>query len=179
MNTTKKNYTGGWKDRSLRSGAVPSTPIAPPERLSDHWTLTRREPDVRKLTVGGEIVAVVFAADGTAFEICPRCLVALGRLWAPRGEQYVPGPRRYNFGRCTCPPEGATIADVSPVPVSRLISGMALSILTRAGIETTHDLARYGSSQLTEVPGIGPGVAERIRAAVEASNLPQWPEFAQ
>lgn len=164
----KKNYKGGWKDKTLRSNpAALSTPMTGPVRMSAIWTEARPAP----LVVDG----VIYTRSGTtAFEIC-ECGEPTGKWFFVLEDSTLSEQDRvYGWARCRCVPDGASILDYPAIHMVDLVSGQPLAVVRKVGVATTHDLARYGYEEFGNLPGVGPTTVQALRAAVRAAGLPEW-----
>lgn len=175
----KTSYVGGWRDKSLRTGAMPpGTPLEPPPGLSDVWASVQ-PAQLLTLEIHGETLTGALTSRATFFEVCPGCRVGTGRWFTNTPgdgfSRWYDQDRHYNFGRCRCVPVGASLRDIDAVPIASLgLTPMVLSGLRRAGIIDTHDLSRYGRDDITQLPGIGPTTVMKLAEAVAAAGLPDW-----
>lgn len=170
----QKNFKGGWKDRALRNNpASLGAPLTGPVRSSGFFSQVHERPVV--------VEGIFFARSGrTAFEICA-CGVPTG-VWytvtQPEGihdsRVLHQQDRVYDWGRCVCVPEGATLLDVKPVLLEQLLTGQALAVVRRVGVADTHELAAFGYNDFEALPGVGPTTVEALRNAITSAGLPAW-----
>ena len=165
----KKDYKGGWKDRALRSNpAAFGTPLTGPVRISSIWTDPLGPGPVK-------VEGIMFSKSGThAFEIC-ECDEPTGR-WFTVGADRTLHLQDYVYGwaKCRCVPTGATLKDVPPVLLEKLVTGQALAVVRKVGVGTTHELADFGYEEFETLPGVGPLTVHNLRVAIRDAGLPEW-----
>lgn len=165
-----KSFKGGWKDAGLRAAGSRVSLSQPLVRqfVSSHWDRPRRihtvDADGHMLSPSGEF----------AFECCRRCGRWSGETFRIDADGVKTRTVQGSRPRCACPRPGAKLLDVEAVALPELgIGGIALSVLVRAGIETTHDAAELGFLALYELPGVGAKSVDALRAAINAAELPE------
>lgn len=166
-----KNFKGGWKDAGLRAAGSRVNLSQPLERSYDNpvWDRVHHQP------VPDEDGHVRSGGGMFAFEVCARC-----GWWSGRAFKILDDGSKYGEAGpatrppCACPHEGDLLSSVPAVALTDLpMNGLATGVLTRAGVDDTHDACELGYLAMYGLPGVGMRSVDALRAAVVEAGLPE------